>query len=244
MLRRRNLFLGCGALIALCIAGLVLLGIGQAIGIIPDHNATKTAEAQPTAAVLALTPSSTLTLTPIPTNTPRATFTSLPSNTPQPTWTSIPTATRLPITELPLSYYYVPVRANLRTCPRTTDECAPVAELSAGDSVIVAGRMTGQAVSGNDVWYQVLYRGQTLYAHSSVLSDRLPSAPEPFGSNSGGQKPVPTTVLVDPFGCNGINDLDCSDFNNLGLNANAHLAQCGDEDNLDGDGDGRACEDW
>jgi hypothetical protein len=228
----------------LCIAGSALLAIGQTVGIIPDDNATKTAKTQATAAVLALTPSSTPTLTPSPTNTPRATFTSLPSDTPQPPWASIPTVTRLPITELPMSYYYVLVRANLRPCPRTTDECAPVAELSAGDSVFVTGQMTGQAISGNDIWYQVSYRGQTLYAHSSVLSDRPPSAPEPSGGNSGGQKPVPTTVSVDPFGCNGINDLDCSDFNRLGLNANTHLALCGDEDNLDGDGDGRACEDW
>lgn len=41
--------------------------------------------------------------------------------------------------------------------------------------------------------------------------------------------------------CNGIDDLDCSDFSSS-REANAHLAQCGDEDRLDRDGDGQACE--
>lgn len=47
---------------------------------------------------------------------------------------------------------------------------------------------------------------------------------------------------VSPFGCNGMDDLNCSDFRAIGQNANAHLAVCGDEDRLDSDGDGRACE--
>lgn len=47
---------------------------------------------------------------------------------------------------------------------------------------------------------------------------------------------------VSPFGCNQLDDLNCSDFEAAGQNANTHLAQCGDEDNLDQDLDGRACE--
>jgi excalibur calcium-binding domain-containing protein len=49
-------------------------------------------------------------------------------------------------------------------------------------------------------------------------------------------------VVGSPFGCNQVDDLNCSDFRSIGQNANAHLAQCGDEDKLDQDGDGRACE--
>jgi hypothetical protein len=41
--------------------------------------------------------------------------------------------------------------------------------------------------------------------------------------------------------CNGVDDLNCSDFAS-GADAAAHLAACGDEDGLDHDGDGRACE--
>ena len=56
------------------------------------------------------------------------------------------------------------------------------------------------------------------------------------------QPPKPVIAPQSPFGCNQQDDLNCSDFRAVGQNANAHLAQCGDEDNLDGDGDGRACE--
>lgn len=41
--------------------------------------------------------------------------------------------------------------------------------------------------------------------------------------------------------CNGVDDLNCDDFGSSAA-AGAHLAQCGDEDRLDQDGDGRACE--
>ena len=56
------------------------------------------------------------------------------------------------------------------------------------------------------------------------------------------QPPKPVIAPQSPFGCNQQDDLNCSDFRAIGQNANAHLAQCGDEDRLDQDGDGRACE--
>lgn len=56
------------------------------------------------------------------------------------------------------------------------------------------------------------------------------------------QPPKPVIAPESPFGCNQQDDLNCSDFRAIGQNANAHLAQCGDEDRLDQDGDGRACE--
>ncbi len=52
----------------------------------------------------------------------------------------------------------------------------------------------------------------------------------------------PTAPVVSPYTCNGLDDLNCSDFNRQWGQAQAHLQMCGDEDNLDGDGDGRACE--
>lgn len=62
------------------------------------------------------------------------------------------------------------------------------------------------------------------------------------------QSTMPATAIIapaqaqSPFGCNQQDDLNCTDFRAIGQNANAHLAMCGDEDRLDQDGDGRACE--
>jgi hypothetical protein len=89
---RRLLLIG-GGCIGICIFCIVLSMIGSALGILPDVNATSTAEAQAsanlnstdvaianaTATIIALTPSSTPTETPIPTRTLP------PSNTPRPT---------------------------------------------------------------------------------------------------------------------------------------------------------------
>jgi hypothetical protein len=50
---------------------------------------------------------------------------------------------------------------------------------------------------------------------------------------------------VFTFTCNGIDDLNCSDFNFDTVAATLHLQQCGvetDEDNLDGNNNGQACE--
>jgi len=48
--------------------------------------------------------------------------------------------------------------------------------------------------------------------------------------------------VQSPYTCNGVDDLNCSDFPRDGVQAQAHLAMCGNEDRLDGDGDGLACE--
>lgn len=245
---RVRALLGCIVVIAACLFCSVVLVIGQSIGLIPDYQATDTAKAgaelattqgvstneAATAAVLALTPSATPTPTLTLTITPTFTKTPIPSDTPIIT----PSITPIPVTEESLSTYYALTGANLRTCPRTTDECSPVAQLSAGDWIMVIGHVSGEVLQGNALWYQARYENEMVYVHSSVLSkDR----PQP--SNAGVQQPIsPTSAPQDPFGCNGINDLDCSDFRARGINANAHLALCGDEDHLDGDGDGRACE--
>lgn len=115
-------------------------------------------------------------------------------------------------------------------------------QLSAGDSVDVYGTVIGDAIQGNPVWYQIRSNGQRVYVHSSVLSATRPGAVVPAPANNSSSGSSSSGQSGSPFGCNGINDLDCVDFYNIGQNANAHLAQCGDEDHLDGDGDGRACE--
>jgi hypothetical protein len=55
--------------------------------------------------------------------------------------------------------------------------------------------------------------------------------------------PLSTRVpAVSPYTCNGVDDLNCADFPRDGRNAQAHLEMCGNEDRLDGEGDGLACE--
>lgn len=87
---------GCLSLIALfaaCMICGVIGSIGQSLGLIPIPNATRTAEAlfeEATATVLALTPSSTPTVTDTPTATLTPTMTITPSNSPEPTATLTP----------------------------------------------------------------------------------------------------------------------------------------------------------
>ncbi len=227
----------------LIVAILIVLGIGvyasvQIAGQSSDDHTTGVQDAQRTATALAYL------LAPATTVAPTDTVTARPTQTPIPTWTlaaeanATPTLTAVPVTDTPDTTYFATTGVNLRPCPWATDACAPQAELAAGDRARVTGVTWGESIGGSALWYQIMHRGTTLYAHSSVLSDKAPVQAAPV---------VPTSAPVvnsDPFGCNGINDLDCRDFNALGVNANAHLAQCGDEDHLDGDGDGRACENW
>jgi hypothetical protein len=225
---------------------LVVVGIGVGIVIVAGRlsdSSTDDADVQhdrQTATALAYlllpTAAPTIPLTPSPTPTERNT--PLPTSTLTARPTDLPTLTPIPVTDTPDTTYYATTGVNLRLCPWATDECAPQAQLAAGDRVRVTGVAWGESIGASAVWFQVMHRGQSLYAHSSVLSENAPVQAAPI---------IPTSAPVantDPFGCNGINDLDCRDFNALGINANAHLAQCGDEDHLDGDGDGRACENW
>lgn len=54
--------------------------------------------------------------------------------------------------------------------------------------------------------------------------------------------PQPTAAPVSRYTCNGVDDLNCSDFSGP-WEAQRHLEACGDEDRLDRDRDGLACED-
>jgi hypothetical protein len=95
------------------------------------------------------------------------------------------------------------------------------------------------------------------YAAGRTLVQPSPLAPLPNGEYTwerGTRAPGGTGIAV-PTGtvgmmgfsgrgaavCNGIDDLNCADFADAAA-AQAHLEACGDEDRLDGDGDGRACE--
>jgi hypothetical protein len=96
MWRRSNFTRACLIFFLMISSGfclLLVLAIGQGVGIIPDAAATETAEYQSTqtrVAILALTPSDT----PTPTNTPTPTYT--PTVTPTPTMTYTPSMTPTP----------------------------------------------------------------------------------------------------------------------------------------------------
>jgi hypothetical protein len=56
--------------------------------------------------------------------------------------------------------------------------------------------------------------------------------------------PLPTLASFTPtraYACNGVDDLNCGDFSRR-AEAQAHMDACGDEDQLDADFDGLACE--
>lgn len=144
---------------------------------------------------------------------------------------------------------YTSGSARLRSCASTS--CSIVVTLGAGEELQTISAENGDEVeAGNVIWYKVKYGDQIAYVYSSLVSSQRPAA-APVTTGGGNvtspstavvpASPVPV-VVTSPFGCNGIDDLNCDDFRAIGQNANAHLAACGDEDRLDADGDGHACE--
>ncbi|MBI5959856.1 MAG: hypothetical protein HY866_14035 [Chloroflexi bacterium] len=224
--------------------------IGLVLVTDPKEENSETNSAELTKIAAAYLTATVETWTPVPTPTAPATATLTFTPTFIPTWTlssndtpaamitPLPNATGLPVT--PQSQVlYATGNANLRPCPQITEDCAPAAEVQGGKALTGTGMIFGESIGATALWYQINYVGQMLYIHSSMVTMTRPEAPvvEP--------PPIqPQPAAVSPFGCNGRNDLDCSDFYAIGQSANAHLAQCGDEDHIDGDGDGRACERW
>jgi hypothetical protein len=210
---------------------------------------------KPTFAVQTDVAATNFALTP-PTATPTITDTARPSpsatitDTPAPSPTGPPSVTPEPaieITPIEPVVYYVTGTANIRECPST--ECDALGQYRAGQGIGVDGATVGEAVNGNRTWYRTMFQGETGYIHSSLISFVAPAPTRPPVQQQAVSTPVPQPIStpvqqgpVSPFGCNGQDDLNCSDFRSIGQNANAHLAVCGDEDNLDQDGDGHACE--
>lgn len=114
----------------------------------------------------------------------------------------------------------------LRVCP--SRECASVGSIPDGAALLVDGIINGEAVSaGNAIWYRSTMGSAPVYVYSEIVTDR-PTAVAPI------------STAASPYACNGVDDLNCSDFS---AGAQAHLLMCGDEDLLDADRDGVACED-
>ena len=70
--------------------------------------------------------------------------------------------------------YYIsaPVRANARSCPRTT--CNRVASFARGAAVNVLQRVSGESVSGNSSWQAVKHNNAVVYIHAPLLSRSRP----------------------------------------------------------------------
>jgi len=118
----------------------------------------------------------TPTNTPTPSDTPTASNTPTITPTPSITNTPRPTAT-ITDTNVPAITNYVRSNANARACEHT--DCDVVARLTTGTSVSVIGSVEGANVSGNTTWMQVRYQGDTVYIHSSLLSENPIPTPAP-----------------------------------------------------------------
>lgn len=177
------------------------------------------------------------------TNTPHSTLAAANGTA---TRTPAPRATAAPVNESGVTRtFYTLGRANVRECARL--DCAVIVQLAAGEAVAVTGETSGESVAdGDSLWYQVDYSGQAGYIYGALLGVTAPSqtsgssssqAVAPVGqvgqSSSGSRRALLT--------CNRQDNLSCSDFANV-AQAQFHLNMCGDEDNLDTDNDGFACE--
>lgn len=207
---KRRLTLGCFAVLAVCFACAFASIAATELGLLPDTRATHTVEAvtlqvaqratatseaatlqvaqhntatseAATATILALTPSSTPTITFTPSKTPRPTATETPTRTPTVTVTPTATTTRTPKpTEIPVTpwsreTYYTTTSANMRPCPNTSAQCAPIATLEQGAAFEVLGAVRGETVGGSVIWFKGRAGGRDGYVHSSILSANKPA---------------------------------------------------------------------
>lgn len=162
------------------------------------------------------------------------------------TRTPAPRATAAPVNESGVTRtFYTLGRANVRECARL--DCAVIVQLGAGEVVAVTGETSGESVAdGDSLWYQVDDDGQVGYIYGELLSA---TAPAESSGTSASQSVSPVGQVGQSSGasrrslltCNRQDNLSCSDFANV-AQAQFHLNMCGDEDNIDTDDDGFACE--
>ena len=145
--------------------------------------------------------------------------------------------------------YYTLQAARVRSCPSRT--CKQIGTLLANSRMDVIATVDGQKYNGTTAWRQITFEGQTGYVHSSLTTTLEPgrlmgdvvitAAPISVPANP---PPLATSAfsVTETNMCNGLDDLDCSDFLTQ-AEANAHLQMCGvDEDLLDANLDTFACE--
>lgn len=100
----------------------------------------------------------------------------------------------------------------------------------------------GVSVPQSFLWRGGTWNGVALEQIATQISATETRRPISLPTRAVDYSVPPTAPVVSPYTCNGVDDLNCSDFNRQWGQAQAHMQMCGDEDQLDGDGDGRACE--
>ncbi len=167
-------------------------------------------------ATITATLTSTATFTDVPTNTEAPTsapaLSLFATNTPQgasavqviatapPTVTPTPTATPQPVmTSAPVVTMCTRSTANLRSCASTDNaQCPTVTQVNGGTSLQVVGEVTGVTVDGNTLWKIVVYNGQQLYIHSSLVQSSPPVA---VSTPVQSQQLISTPVQSSGFTC-------------------------------------------
>lgn len=92
---------------------------------------------------------------------------------------------------------YVTSTANLREC--ASRECTQVMQIEPGNALLVTGTIEGEAINtGNSVWYQIDYFGQTLFVYSDLVSVSPPTQPPPTSAPLVIVPPTPTAANFPP----------------------------------------------
>ncbi len=176
---------------------------------------------------------------------------SRPSNSARPTaTTAAQTVSRAPAVnpnQATARYYVIaPVRANARSCPRTS--CNVVTSFARGAEVAVLQLVSGDSVSGNSSWQAVKHNNGVVYIHAPLLSRTRPQpqqaqAAQPAAAQPQQAQPAqvsapPTTVPGPQFTCDCTKT--CPQMASC-QEAYFQLNQCGCG-RRDGDNDGVPCE--
>ncbi|MEO1441496.1 MAG: hypothetical protein AAFV33_13950, partial [Chloroflexota bacterium] len=83
-----------------------------------------------------------------------------------------------------LTTFYTEAQANIRTCPRLSDECSDGTFVFGGTELISIGYVDGDEFSGSTRWYIVEYNGIERYVHSELLTRTRPQPTSPPVSNA------------------------------------------------------------
>ena len=175
-----------------------------------------------------------------------------PSTTPRPTATTASrTVSRAPNVspnQATTTYYIsAPVRANARSCPRTT--CNVVTSFARGAAVNVLQGVSGDSVSGNSSWQAVKHYNAVVYIHAPLLSRTRPQpqqaqAAQPAAAQPQQAQPAPVSVPAQPAADtrSAYRDLSCKTIREQYGDGNFTPGHPAYNGNRDRDGDGIACE--
>ena len=139
------------------------------------------------------------------------------------------------------------VRANARSCPRTT--CNVVTSFARGAEVNVLQRVSGDSVSGNAGWQAVKHNNGVVYIHAPLLSRNRPSptntpAPRPAQPAQQQQQPAPVSAPAQPTADTrrAYPGLNCGQIRELNGDGNFTRDHPAYSNRRDGNNDGVACE--